>query len=255
MYVDRKGGRKMRKMIRVNEKRLAAKYNSRIFLASLPALSVLVSLMVITAIFIVYLDAQMPREMYAAIVYAAYGAFAYGTVVCLIGFSAESILIRAHLEHTYIHISGSVMIVSQHSRSAFLDWKWVHYKKMWVIKLSDVENVECIRNQLTITAKARYFHENAEWLKYSETDEGIAFDRWWYDENGGKTVDTVEVTDFYTYGERIARHINHCAEKTRDREQRRQAFRNEMLEIARNVKRPKGLTDRYVPPEKRRKNR
>ncbi len=241
----------MQKMIRVNEKRLAVKYNNRIFLASIPALSILVSLTAVTAIFMLYLDADLPREMYVTIIYALYAAFAYGFLVCLIGSVTEDILIRAHREHTYIQISGSVMVVSQHSRSAFLDWKWVHYKKMWVIKLADVENVECIRNQLTITAKARYFHENADWLKYRTTDDGISFDRWWYDENGGKDVNIIEVTDFYTYGERIARHITHCAEKTRDREQRRQAFRNEMLEIARNVKRPKGIANKYIPPEKR----
>ena len=240
-------------MIHVNEKRLAAKYNRRIFLAELPALSVIVSLLAIVLLFMVRLDKEMPREMYLTIIYAAYGAFAYGFVVCLIGSAAEDMLIRAHREHTYIQISGTVMIVSQHSRSAFLDWKWVHYKKMWVIKLVDVENVECIRDHLTITAKARYFHENADWLSYHKTDDGIAFDRWWYDENGGKNVTSIEVTDFYTYGERIARHINHCAVKTRDTAMRRKAFRDEMLEIARNVKRPKGLTDRYIPPEKRRR--
>ncbi len=242
-------------MIHVNEKRLAAKYNRRIFLASLPALSVIVSLLVIVVLFIFILDKDMPNEMYLTIIYAAYGSFAYGFLVCLIGSAAADILIHAHREHTYIQIAGTVMIVSQHSRSAFLDWKWVHYKKMWVVDLADVENVECIRDHLTITAKARYFHEKADWLSYHRTENGIAFDRWWYDENGGKNVNCIEVTDFYTYGERIARHITHCASKTRDTAMRRQAFREEMLAIARNVKHPKELPDRYVPPDKRKYRR
>ncbi|MDE5992438.1 MAG: hypothetical protein K2G87_05250 [Oscillospiraceae bacterium] len=241
----------MRKMIRVNEKRLTAKYNRRIFLAALPAVSMLVSLLVVVLLFVTGLDKELPQEMYRTIFYAAYAACAYGFVVCLIGSAAAEILIRAHREHTYIHISGSVMVVSQHTRAVRQDGKWVHYKKMWVIKLADVTNVECIRNHLTINAEARYFNEDARWLSYSETEDGISFDRWWYDVNGGRIVSTVEVTDFYTYGDRIARHIDHCANKIRERNLRRERFRREMMEIAKGVKHPKRIRDKYKPKRKR----
>lgn len=237
----------MRKMIRVNEKRLTAKYNRRIFLAALPAVSMLVSLLVVVLLFVSGLDSELPQEMYRTIFYVAYAACAYGFVVCLIGSVTEEILIRAHREHTYIHISGSVMVVSQHTRTVFRGGKWIHYKKMWVIRLADVTNVECIRDHLTITAEARYFNEDARWLGYSETENGIAFDRWWYDANGGRSVKNIEVTDFYTYGDRIARHISHCADKTRERDLRRESFRKEMLEIAKGVKHPHKLKDRYKP--------
>lgn len=241
----------MRKMIRVNEKRLTAKYNRRIFLAALPAVSMAVSLLVVVLLFVTGLDKELPQEMYRTIFYVAYAACAYGFVVCLIGSAAAEILIRAHREHTYIHISGSVMVVSQHTRAVYQDGRWVHYKKMWVIKLADVTNVECIRNHLTINAEARYFNEDARWLGYSETEDGISFDRWWYDVNGGRTVGTVEVTDFYTYGDRIARHIDHCANKIRERNLRRERFRQEMMEIAKGVKHPKRIRDKYKPKRKR----
>ena len=241
----------MRKMIRVNEKRLTAKYNRRIFLAALPSVSMLVSLLAVVLLFVAGHDSDLPQEMYRTIFYASYAACAYGFIVCLIGSVTEEILIRAHREHTYIHISGSVMVVSQHTRTVFRDGKWIHYKKMWIIKLADVTNVECIRNHLTITAEARYFNEDAGWLGYSETEDGISFDRRWYDVNGGKQVQSVEVTDFYTYGDRIARHITHCANKTRERNARRESFRREMLEIAKGVKHPRRLRDRYKPPKKR----
>lgn len=243
----------MHKMIRVNEKRLAAKYNRRIFLACLPALSVLISLLIIVLVFIVRLRSDMPLQMYRTIIYLAYASIAYGFVVCLIGSVLEDILIRAHREHTYIQIADSVMVVSQHCRTVFHEWKWVHYKKMWVMKLSEVENAECVRNHITLNVPARYFNENSEWLSYSKTDEGIAFERWWYDSNGGKDVTTIEITDFYTHGERIVRHILHCSNKVRDREQRRAKFRKEMLEIAKNVNYPHKLKDRYQPPDKRKK--
>lgn len=241
----------MQKMIRVNEKRLAAKYNRRLFLAEIPAVSIIVSLFAVTVVFVYCLKAAMPAEMYRAIFYAAYAACAYGFVVCLIGSVLEEILIRAHREHTYIHIAGTVMVVSQHERTVFQEGKWVHYKKMWVVNLGDVENVECIKNRLTITAKARYFNENAAWLGYRREGEGIAFDRWWYDQNGGRDVSVIEITDFYTYGERIARHITCCANKTRERANRRMAYHAEMMAIAKNTYHPKKLRDRYQPPPRR----
>lgn len=237
----------MQKMIRVNEKRLAAKYNRRLFLAEIPAVSVIVSLFAVTVIFVYCLKADMPAEMYRVIFYASYAACAYGFIVCLTGSILEEILIRAHREHTYIQIAGTVMIVSQHERTVFQDGKWVHYKKMWVVKLADVENVECVKNRLTITAKARYFNENAAWLSYRREGDSVAFDRWWYDRNGGKDVSVIEITDFYTYGERIARHITCCAHKTREREQRRMSYHAEMMKIAKNVNHPKHLPDRYKP--------
>lgn len=240
----------MQKMIRVNEKRLSAKYNRRIFLAVLPAISILISLLIIVLIFVVKLD-TMPREMYRTVFYATYAAVAYSFVVCLIGSILEDILIRAHREHTYIQIADSVMIISQHCRTVFRDWKWVNYKKMWIVKLSDVTSAECIRNHITLIAEARYFNEDASWLGYTKTDEGIAFNRWWYDKNGGKLVSSIEITDFYTNGERIVRHILHCTNKIREREKRRESFRREMLEIAKNVKRPKKFPDRYQPTQKK----
>ncbi|MCM1329119.1 MAG: hypothetical protein NC253_06710 [Ruminococcus sp.] len=241
----------MQKMIRVNEKRLAVKYNRRLFLASIPAVSVIVSLLAVVLIFVLWLREEMPLEMYRTIFYAAYAACAYGFAVCLIGSVIEDILIKAHREHTYIHIAGTVMVVSQHVRTVFNEGRWVHYKKMWVVKLADVENVECVRNRLTITAKARFFNENSEWLGYRREGDGIAFDRWWYDQNGGKDVSSIEITDFYTYGERIARHITNIAQKTRERDARRKAYHAEMMEIAKNASHPKKLTDRYVSAEKR----
>lgn len=241
----------MQKMIRVNEKRLAAKYNRRIFLAALPAISILISLFIIVTLFVVHLKTDMPQEMYCIVFYAAYAAVAYGFIVCLIGSVVEDILIRAHREHTYIQISGSVMIISQHARTVFREWKWINYKKMWIVNLADVKNVECIRNHITINADARYFNEDASWLGYTKTDDGIAFNRWWYDTNGGKLVTNIEITDFYTYGERIVRHIRHCSYRIRERNMRREAFRNEMLKIAKGVNHPNKLQDRYKPPKQR----
>ncbi len=243
----------MHKMIRINEKRLKAKYNRRIFLFALPSLSVLVSLLIIVLLFVVKLETELPQSMYRTIIYLAYYAVAYGFIVCLTGSVLESILIKAHREHTYIQIADSIMIISQHSQTVFVDRKWVHYKKMWVVRLADVESADCIRNHITITAPARFFHENADWLGYTKNDEGISFERWWYDSNGGENVSSVEITDFYTHGERIVRHILHCANKVRSRQQKRNEFRQRMLEIAKNVNYPHKLQDRYQPKTNKRK--
>ena len=64
-------------------------------------------------------------------------------------------------------------------------------------------------------------------------------------------VSTVEVADFYAHTERIAGRIQFCSDKIIARETRREQFRRQMLEIAKNTKHKRGISDKYVPPKRR----
>ncbi len=242
----------MHKTFRIDEKRLAAKYNRRLFLINLPSAAILLSLVLIVLLFIILpTTKEPPAVLYRTIIYAAYFCVAYSFIICLTGSIISTIMIKSHKLHTYIEISDSVMIISEHYRTCLQDGKLVYYKKMWLVKLNELTEVSCIKNHLTITANARYFCERYEWLGYEKTENGISFDNWWYDNHGGKNVTTIEITDFYTYGERIARRIAFCAHKIKEREDRREAFRREMLEIAKSSKKNKRISDKYQAPKRR----
>ena len=109
----------MKKTFHVNEKIISAKYNRRLFLVNLPSLSVLVSLLAIVLIFSVFGNVSIPEAMYRYIFYGTYFCVLYSFVTCLIGSAIADISVKAHKKHTYIEISDSCLILSQHSCTSF----------------------------------------------------------------------------------------------------------------------------------------
>ncbi len=242
----------MKKTFHINEKRVAAGYYRRIFLLNIPSLGILLSILAIVVLFYVPEEnVTIPEVIHQYVFYGTYFCVLYSFIVCLIGSEIADIFLKAHREHTYIEISDYCLVVSQHCQTLFCEGRFRSYKKLWIIDLRSVESVECVKNHITINAPARYFNEDASWLQYEKTENGVDFDNWWYNTNGGKLVHTVEITDFYTHGERIVRRIKFCSEKVIERTERRERFRREMLEIARNTRHQKGISDKYIPPKYR----
>lgn len=241
----------MKKTFHVNEKIISAKYNRRLFLVNLPSLSVLVPLLAIVLIFSVFGNVSIPEAMYRYIFYGTYFCVLYSFVTCLIGSVIADISVKAHKKHTYIEISDSCLILSQHSCTRFCEGRLRSYKKLWIIDLNDIEDVECLQNSIVITAKARYFDQDADWLGYVRTENGVDFDNWWYNSNGGATVHSAEITDYYTNGERIAQRIRLCSEKISERTRKREEYRRRMLEIAGNTNHKRGISDKYKPARRK----
>ncbi len=242
----------MHKIFRISEKRLAARYNLRILLFNIPAAAVILSLAVIVAVFINTKTPDTPTVLYYAVFYASYASIFYSFLICLAGSLISAVKIKAHSADTYIEIIDDIMIISQHNQTRIQKMKFVSYKKLWVIRLKDISEIICEKNHMIISSQARYFNEKADWLNYERTGNGISFDNWWYDSNGGKNVNSVNVTDFYSYGERIAKRIAFCSHKIKIRDERREAFRDEMLKIARTANHPKKIQDRYKPQKEKR---
>ena|GEM_PF-2493646 len=236
----------VRKTFRINEKTLAAKHNRRLFWFNLPSLCVMVSAFAVVIIFVVLLSAEPPAMLYRAIFYSSYAAIAYSFIVCLIGSLISGARITGHKANTYIEISDAVMVISQHNQTRVQQGEAVYYKKMWIVNLRDIEEVIYMRERIIIISKARYFNQNSDWLRYSCTEDGIDFAHWWYDDNGGEDVTKIEINDFYTRGERIAKRIAICSGKIKERESRREAFRREMLETASKAVKRNRISDKYV---------
>ena len=197
---------------------------------NLPSIAAAAALVIIVILF--KPQNEVPEAIYKAIVYGAYFCALYSFVTVFAGSVIADVLAKAHMQNTFIEIADSRMVVSQHTQTVFNSGKFVHYKKLWVIELGEIESVSCVKNQIIINGKARYFNQRADWLNYSSTSQGIDFDNWWYNSNGGIIVNEIEVTDFYTYGARIAERIRYCSDKIKAREKQRKEYRQRMLEIA-----------------------
>lgn len=244
-----KGGTAVKKTFRINRKKLSYKYNKQLFLINIPSISVALTLLVISTAILPHEDT--PAIAYRIVFYTLNGIVTYGFVTCLIGSIKASIRIKAHTENTYVEILGSDVVISQHMQTMFQKGKLVHYKKLWVVQLKDIEDAFCVGKLITINAPARLFYQKTDWLKYDHTDNGISFEHWWYNKNGGQNVQTIEFIDYYTYGEAIARRILYCRDKCREKDERYKRFRQEMLSIAASINRPHGISQKYNPNVKK----
>lgn len=242
----------MNKTFRINEKKLDSIFKRRLFLANLPSLSLVTALLVIVLIS-VSSEVGIPSIIYKSIFFGTYFCTAYSFIVCVIGGILSDVSISSHKKHTSIEISDSLLIISELNRTVRCDGKLRHYKKLWIINLNDVESTEYYRNCIIINGKARYFCQDADWLGFERTENGIDFDNWWYNSNGGKIVQSVEIHDYYTDGERIAQRIIYCRDKIAERTRKREEYRRRMLEIAKNTKHKRGISEKYIPPYKQRK--
>lgn len=221
----------MHKMIHSSDRIIGRKFNRAIFALNVPSMTAAVILAAVSMI--VIRNMHVAPELYKIFFGVLYVTAAYSFAVTLVSSAIADRRIRGHKKYTYIEILGEEMVVSEYMDSAYENGRICDYRRMWVVALSDVEQVTCTRSKIIIKAKARKFEQRADWLDYSADEFGrVNFDYWWYNGGGGENIQSVEFKDNYTYAERIAQRIIFCSEKQKAREIKREEFRRRMLEIA-----------------------
>lgn len=234
----------MHKMIRSSQRRIGRRYDRILFAFNIPSLTVAAALLIISRLIMARME--IPDGFYEIYFGAVYIAVAYSFAVTLAVTVRANMRLRGHGKYTYMEIFESQMIVSEYVSTVFFGGKFHDYRRLWIINLSDIEQVTCTRNKVIIKSKARFMEQRADWLDYSEEDGKVSFDFWWYDDYGGEKVETVEFADNYFYVERAAQRIIFCSQKQKEREIRRSEFRKRMLEIA-----GRSRTERRKKPKER----
>ena len=177
---------------------------------------------------------------------------AYSFIVCTAGSIAATVGMKRHSMYTGVEIFSNAVVFSEHKKVVFTGDEAQEYIDFYIMSLSDVEDVGSDKGTLFVRGNARHFCCPEEWVRYSAGDNGeIAFEHDWNSEFGGERVDMVRIKDYYTLGERILRRILICAERYRTDERKREQFRERMLAIAKTIDKKKGLTRKYVEPERR----
>ncbi|MGN0691396.1 MAG: hypothetical protein ACI4K7_03500 [Oscillospiraceae bacterium] len=237
----------MHKLFHINEKKLAYRFDRTQLILNIPVFAAAAALLVIVNVVMRLLSA--PMELYRAVIYAVFFITAYSFIVALFITVISTGSIRANKKYSFIEITGGSIVFSQHEKTVRTRKGKKEYVKMWVMRLSDVEDVGTSGSCLVIKGKARYFCLPEDWLKYSVNENGsIEFERWWNDSYGGQIVHSVKIKDNYTFGERILRRILLCAEKQKITEQRREEFRRRMLTIAASMDKKRGIAPKYKEP-------
>lgn len=219
----------MTKQFHVKKKKLLARYNRRILV-----LNILPIAFVLMLLFMAYFP---PETLNIIPYYRFYFLFltvcmGYSFVTVLAGSLIANSRFKGHMKHSFVEIENGSLIVSRYTQSVFRDGKFIDYKKLWVIDLTKVEDIYYYKGTVIVTAPARCFHEESDWLGFTKSRKGIQFDRWWYDMNGGVLLNGVEIPNDFASGQRIARTIENATGIMRRKEEKRRAFRERMLAIA-----------------------
>lgn len=217
-------------MIRASSRVISRRYSKLIMLLNIPSVTMAGALWVISALVLENMDA--PAEVYRIFAGVLYLTAAYAFLTTLLVTAAQNRSLRGHGKYTYIEILGEQMIVSEYVSSVWGADGVIDYKRLWVVPLSEVEQVTCTERKMIIKAKARFIEDRADWLCYTPDGQGRAdFDHWYFS-RGGRQVEQIEIRDNYFYAEAAARRIIFDSEKQKARELRRDEFRRRMLEVA-----------------------
>lgn len=237
----------MHKLIHINKKKMAAKSDKLLFLLNLPCICVFAALVVIVNVIMRF--TAPPVSMYRVVFYTAFCCTAVSFVISVIVLSSSGRKIKNSGEYTYIEITDSAVVFSEHEKSVSDGKDYTEHIILSVIKLVDIEDAFTENGKIIVRGETKCFALPAKWLVYEISDTGkILFEREWNNTYGGETKKEARISDNFTFGDRIVKRILLCAAKCKTDERKRQEFHRKMLAAAAKVKKRTGLTQKYKEP-------
>lgn len=154
--------------------------------------------------------------------------------IVIIGIIISKHFLKVHKMNTFIDISSRVLIISRHGQTYLDKFKKKYYKRLYIINLSELESINLVKRKIVIKGKIRILYEKSDWLLYSFTDKGILFDKWWFDNNAGKIVNSVEIPNYFQDAPRLIKLVRRVCRIEKDRIVRHKKYHEQMLELAKN---------------------
>ncbi len=219
----------MTKFFHASKKKLKGRYNRRIFIVNILPAAVTLTL---CGVVWINRNSYMPIIYYLTVIRILTCAVGYSFITILIGSLISSKKLKYHTIHTYVEILNKDLIVSSYKEAKGCGKRAVAIKKLWVIRLAEIEDIYYYNKNIIVVAPTRLFLENADWLTYTGDRFGVKFDNWWYDYNGDKLVGGVEIRDMFSSTKRIARTIQNASGIMQAKTAERRIFRERMLKIA-----------------------
>ena len=221
----------MHKIFHSDGKKLSRGFDKIMLAVNIPSLTAMAALSIIYLLII--RRVSVPDDFFRLFITCFFITCAYSFTVSVIVAVIANLRLRGHRKYTYIEIAGEQLVISRYVYTSSGDRGFTDFRRLWVMNLSDVEQVTCTRSRIIIQGKGRFFEAPAEWLDYSAGSSGkIDFDYWWYDEYGGSAVSSASFPDSFFYAEHIAQRIILHSERQKKREIRRNELRARRLQIA-----------------------
>ena len=223
----------MTKFFCASEKKLKKRYNRNLFFLNILPLAILLTL---AAVIFAGRKTPQPLSYYYALIIILTCTVGYSFFSVWVGSLIMTRLLEGHTKHTYVQILNRHLVVSRYTQTQRQDGKPVIYKKLWIIRLTEIEDIYYYKRNVIVVAPARTLHEQADWLTYSHDRNGVRFDNWWYDTNGGRRCGGVEIHDMFLNSRRVARTIQNASGRMLEKDAQRKQFRERMLEISKSVR-------------------
>jgi hypothetical protein len=202
-----------------------------------------------TVVYVVPADDNIPHSVIVLIMTGTAIALTAAFVVCAVESFVASKNLKMHKLHTFIQINEKSLVVSEFLNFSFIKNSAV--KILFICDIRDIDDFLLTGNKIVIklkTAAAKRYIGDVKSLILSDADDTLVVN----DEGlPYSDVKKITITDAFALPLRIAQRIFLVAGNVREKEARRNRFRQEMLERAAKAPRYKTLRDRFRPELKK----
>jgi hypothetical protein len=202
-----------------------------------------------TVIFVIPQGANVPHSVITLIMTGTAIALTLAFLICAVGSIIASKNLKMNKLHTFIQINEKSLVVSEFKNFSFSRNSAV--KSLFICDIRDIDDILLTGTKMVIKLKsttAKRYIGDVKSLAISDTDDTLTVDN---ESLTAVTVKKITITDVFPLPLRIAQRIFLVAGNVREREARRNRFRQEMLERAAKAPRYTTLRDRFRPEPKK----
>jgi hypothetical protein len=202
-----------------------------------------------TIIFVIPENANVPHSVITLIMTGTAVALTLAFIICAAGSIISSKNLKMNKLHTFIQINEKSLVVSEFLKFSFNQNSAV--KSLFICDIRDIEDILFTGTKMVIKLKAataKRYVGNVKSLALSNVDDTLVIEN---DSLIAVNAKKITITDVFPLPLRIAQRIFLVAGNVREKEARRNRFRQEMLERAAKAPRYKTLRDRFRPEPKK----
>lgn len=216
--------------ILVSLQKLKKKYTLRLFAVLIPFIQfdIVLALMI-------FIDKVLYDNVYSQLL--MYRLLVIDTSVLLVifvyGCLLKSHLIKCHKKNTFIELLGEYIVISIHHQTV-LGLHMKYYKKLYLMKLSDLTSVSIKKHRIIIKGTIKGYYDKAERLRYNYVDNTFKFDEWWYDYNCSENLSQIVITDVFESPARLLHSIRNVSAIEKARAEKHRQYHEKMMALAKS---------------------
>lgn len=232
----------MNKFICIDTEKLRKRYRNRMIIISIPFVQATLVIMCI----VIFNNGKIQETDYYSFL-STLMVICWGSLftIYLNATLYSSHLIKVQKMNTFIDLSQTTLIFSQHCQTVYQKLKPIYYKKLYIIKLSELEDITLVKGKITVSGKIRCLTERADRLLYNSDRNGISFDTWWFDYNSGTFLRSICILDNFKSTPKLLRLFRRASLLETQRKALRLSIHEEIIKKSKATKKIVPYKPRY----------